>query len=90
MSPAEQKVPTFIRNEFFYAFARLCMVGGTLIGLPVTGFLLSRVVSTADDIRTQVQQQNVALTVLSSEVKFRFATMDDHEHRLRRLELGAR
>jgi cell division protein FtsX len=86
----EQKVPAIIRNEFFYAFARLCMVGATLVGLPVAAWMLNRVVTTADDIRAQVQAQNVALTVLANEVRFRFATVEDHEHRIRRLELGAR
>lgn len=89
MTPAENKIPTIIRNEFFYAFARLCMIAATVIGLPIAGFLLTRVVNTADEIRTQVQAQNVALILLTAEVKFRFANVEDHEHRLRKLELGA-
>lgn len=89
MSPAENKVPSIIRNEVFYAFARLCMVIATLVGLPVAGFMLTRVVVTADEIRDQLQRQNLALMLLTNEVKFRFANVEDHEQRLRKLELGA-
>lgn len=88
MTPAEHKIPAIIRNEFFYAAARLCMIGVAVVGMPVATFFLSRVVTTADEIRAQVQQQNIALILLTSEVKFRFANVDDHEQRLRRLELA--
>jgi len=94
MTPAEEKIPGIIRNEFFYAFARVCMVVSTLIGLPVATWMLQRVVSTADDIRAQLQTQSTALMLLNNEVKFHFANVDDHDHdheiRLRRLELGSR
>lgn len=89
MTSAENKVPSIIRNEVFYAFARVCMVAASLIGMPVAGFLLSRVVSTADDIREQVQKQNTALLLLSAEVKYRFGSVEDHESRIRKLELGS-
>lgn len=85
----ESKVPAIIRNEVFYAFARLCMVAVATIGVPVAGFFLARVVATGDEIRAQLQAQNVSLLLLSNEVKFRFTSVDDHEHRLRRLELGS-
>lgn len=89
MTSAEHKVPAIIRNEVFYAFARLCIVFLTVIGVPVGGFMLTRVVTAADDIRAQLQTQNTALILLTAEVKFRFANLEDHEHRLRKLELGA-
>lgn len=89
MTPAEHKIPGIIRNEFFYAFARLCMVAVMVIGVPVASFFLNRVITTIDEIRAQVQQQNIAIILLTSEVKFRFANVEDHEHRLRKLELGA-
>lgn len=82
MSPAEHKIPGIIRNEFFYAFARLCMIAS----VPLLGFVLSK----ADDIASTVAKQNVALQLLTQEVHFRFANVDDHEQRLRRLEIGSR
>lgn len=82
MTPeAEQKVPRIIRNEFFYAFARLCMVAT----VPLLGFVLSK----ANDIADTVAKQNVALQLISQEVHYRFVQVDDHEQRLRRLELGS-
>lgn len=81
MTPAEHKIPAIIRNEFFYAFARLCMVAA----IPLMGFLLSK----ANDIAETVSKQNVALQLLSQEVHYRFTNLDDHEQRIRRIELGA-
>lgn len=85
----ESKVPAIIRNEFFYAFARLCMIVVATIGVPIAGFILARVVATGDEIHAQLQAQNVSLLLLSSEVKFRFTAIDDHEHRIRRIEMGS-
>lgn len=82
----ESKVPTIVRNEMFYAFARVCMVLTTVVGVPALGFTLNRVVDAADKISDQLQKQNVAIILLSSEVKFRFSSLDDHESRLRKLE----
>lgn len=89
MTNAEEKIPAFIRNEFFYAFARLCMIVVTVVGLPAAGYVGNRIITQNDAIREQVQQQNIALILLTSEVKFRFANVEDHEHRLRKLELGS-
>lgn len=86
MTSAENRVPVIIRNEIFYAFARVCMVLASLIGMPTAGFMLSRVIATADDIRDQVQKQNTALLLLSAEVKYHYGSVDDHEQRLRKLE----
>ena len=90
MTPNEQKIPAAVRNEFFYLFARLCMVFATVVGLPVATWMLNRVIATGDDIRVQLQAQNVSLQLLTSEVKYRSATTEDHERRLRRLEFGSR
>lgn len=77
---AEQKIPRIVKNEFFYLFARLCMIAT----VPLLGFVLSK----ANDIAETVAKQNVALQLMTQEVHFRFTHLDDHEQRLRRLELG--
>lgn len=82
MNSAEDKIPRVVRNEFFYLFARLCMIAA----IPLLGFVLSR----ANDIADTVAKQNVALQLITQEVRFRFTNLDDHEQRLRRLELGSR
>lgn len=83
MTSLDDKVPRIIRNEAFYAFARLCMV----CSLPLIGFFGTRLVSAADEIRDQVAKQNLALQLLAVEVKYRFTSVEDHEQRLRKLEL---
>lgn len=83
---AEEKIPVVIRNEFFYAFARVCMIVATLLGLPFATFLMNRVIAKADEISDQVAKQNVTLQIMSSEVKYRFDSVTDHENRLRALE----
>ena len=83
-------VPRIIHNEWFYALARLCMVAATLIGLPVAGALLSRVVGQADAMAHQVQEQGVSIRLLNATVSEKlnsnFSTLTDHELRLRALE----
>lgn len=79
---AEEKIPRVVRNEFFYLFARLCMIAA----IPLMGFLLSK----ANDIADTVSKQNVALLLITQKVEFRLTNLDDHEQRLRRLELGSR
>jgi hypothetical protein len=83
-------VPRIIHNEWFYAFARLCMVAATLIGLPTAAAMLSRVVSQADAMAHQVQEQGVSIRLLNATVSEKlnsnFATVTDHELRLRALE----
>lgn len=81
----ESKVPTIIRNEAFYAFARLCMVAA----LPLISFFGVRLVSAADEMRDQVAKQNIAIILLTSKVEYRFTSIEDHESRLRKLEIGS-
>lgn len=78
MGTSEDKIPRIVRNEFFYAFARLCMIAA----VPLLGFLLAK----ANDIADTVAKQNVAMQLLTQEVRFRFAHLEDHEQRLRNLE----
>lgn len=86
----EDKIPTVVRNEWFYLFSRICMVLGTTIGIPFCGFMMSRVVTKADEIAAIQQEQTIQLRVISAEVKLRFENdgrnIGDHELRLRALE----
>lgn len=82
MTRADDKIPHLVKNEFFYLFARLCMIAA----IPLMGFVLSK----ANDIAKNVAEQNIALQLMTQEVHYRFAHLDDHEQRLRRLELGSR
>lgn len=82
MTSLDDKVPRIVRNEAFYAFARVCMI----LSLPLGGYIGNRVISAADEIRDQVAKQNVALQLLSVEVKYRIGSVEDHEQRLRKLE----
>lgn len=83
-------VPRILHNERFYAIARISMIVASVVGLPIAGGLLTRIVSQADAITSQVQEQNVALKILSVTVSEKlnsnFTTLTDHELRLRALE----
>lgn len=83
-------VPRIVKNETFYFFARVCMIAASLVGLPVAGYLLTRVIGQADAITLQLSEQNVSVKVLSATVNDRlsnnFQTLSDHELRLRALE----
>lgn len=82
MASIDDKVPRIVRNEAFYAFARVCMV----TSLPLMAFIGHRIISAADEIRDQVAKQNLALQLLAVEVKYRVGSVEDHEQRLRKLE----
>lgn len=83
-------VPRIVRNETFYAFARISMIVLSVVGAPVGGYLLSRVISQSDAMTLKIEEQNVAVKVLSATVSDRLsnnlATLSDHELRLRSLE----
>jgi hypothetical protein len=89
---AEDYVPKIARNEMFYFIARASTLAATLIGLPLAGFMLSRVVSQADALQLSVTQQNVEIRVLSATLKSQLDNdvkqLTDHELRLRALERG--
>jgi len=86
MPLSESKIPAVVKNEFFYLFARVCMIIAATVGMPIAGFMLSRVVAKADEISEQVAKQNMSLQLISSEMKFRFDSVNDHEQRIRSLE----
>lgn len=83
-------VPKVVRNEMFYAFARVCMIVATMVGLPLAGWMMNRIMLQVDDTSKAVVQQNVAVQVLTATVNDKlnsnFTTLTDHELRLRALE----
>lgn len=90
MTLHDDKVPRVVKNEWFYLLARVATLFLTVVGLPAGGWMLSRAVASADEIRAQLTEQNITLRLLSSEVKIRFdndgKNITDHEIRLRSLE----
>lgn len=69
----------------------------TLIGLPIAGFMLERVVTRADEISVAVHSHDTKLQLLSAgndDIKDRITgvreTVQDHETRIRSLERGPR
>lgn len=86
----EDYVPKIARNELFYFVARASTLIATLIGLPVAGWMLSRVITQADALAATVTQQNVEIRVLTATVNSRLdsdtKSITDHELRLRQLE----
>jgi hypothetical protein len=88
--PNEDAIPRAVKNEWFYLIARFCMIIAAVIGMPVCGFMMSRVIAKADQISDQLQDQIVTTRMLSAEVRFRFdgdsKTLSDHEMRMRALE----
>lgn len=87
---ADDKIPKAVKNEWFYLVARMSTLAVTFVGIPVLGFMLNRAVASADEIRTQLTEQNLTLRLLGSEMKLRFdndgKNLTDHEIRLRSLE----
>lgn len=83
-------VPKLARNELFYFIARASTLVATFIGLPLAGWMLSRAVSQADILNSQVTQQNIEIRVLSATIRDRFDNdlkqLSDHELRIRALE----
>lgn len=81
-------VPRAVRNETFYLIARLCMILGSTIGIPMAGYMLSSVISKANEIAATQQEQTITLRVLSATMAQRLdmidKTMNDHELRLRK------
>lgn len=90
MTSIDEKVPRAVRNEMFYFIARACSILVMTIGVPVTGFMLSRAVASADELAKLVSLQSVQIQLLSSEVRIRLdndnKTISDHELRLRSME----
>lgn len=86
--------PRIIRNEWFYFIARASMLAASAIGLPVAGYMLLRVINTGDAIAASVNSQAGKIDLLTQQMnmQFRFdaSKLDDHESRLRAVELGKR
>jgi len=79
-------VPSLARNELFYFIARICMIAG----LPIAGFVGTRLISQADALQNAVAEQNISIKVLSATVNGKLdanlTQLTDHELRLRTLE----
>lgn len=90
MPNSDDKVPAIVRNEWFYLIARFCMIAVATVGIPTVGFMLSRAIATADEIRAAVTEQNISIRLLSAEMRLRLENdgknITDHELRLRQLE----
>lgn len=86
----DKLVPKAVRNEIFYFIARFSMIVANLVGLPIAGWLLIRIVTQADNLQATVLEQTVTLRVLNSTVKDKLEAnvqqLSDHELRIRALE----
>lgn len=87
---SDMQPPRIVRNEWFYFVARACMIGASLIGLPLASWTLNRIVAQADTITSQVATQNLTLQLLKDRVDLKISgieqILNDHELRLRRAE----
>jgi hypothetical protein len=85
-------IPRIVKNETFFLFARVCMIVASTVGLPIAGFMLSRVVAKADDIEALVRNQGIEIRVISETIKLKdennSKSVTDHELRIRQLERG--
>lgn len=86
----EDYVPKIARNELFYFVARASTLIASGIGLPIAGWMLTRVITQADALNASQIQQNIELKVLSSRIEDRLSSdlrqLSDHELRLRAVE----
>jgi len=82
----ERKIPVAVRNEFFYLFARLCMIFVTVIGVPFGTWMLSRVIAKADEISAQVSELRNFTGIVSYRLERDSKELSDHEIRIRGLE----
>lgn len=73
-------------NELMAWGFRAIIALATLIGLPVAGALLSRVISTIDGIAAESQTHTIQLNTVGTKLDFLTGISNDHEIRLRQLE----
>lgn len=73
-------------NELMAWSFRAIIAFATLIGLPIAGALLSRVVSTVDGIAYESQTHTIQLNTVGTKLDFLTGISNDHETRLRQLE----
>ncbi len=97
MSEQDSAFNRMFDQRWFVNVARSAMLAASLIGLPVAGFYLMRLVSKADAITATVEQSAVKLELLEQSVRLTFdqrrreidalgLRVNDHETRLRSLE----
>lgn len=89
----DNAVPKIARNEMFYFIARGCMIFATVVGMPMAGWMLSRVTGQIDKIEQSQFEQTITLRVLSATLNEKLEggikTLSDHELRIRGLERGS-
>lgn len=78
--------PGTTANELMAWGFRVIVGVGVLIGLPLAGAMLNRVLHTADQIAAQVQEHNTKLEVIGDRITGVRETLQDHEQRLRVIE----
>lgn len=73
-------------NEIMAWGFRAIIAIATLIGLPLAGAMLSRVIATADHISEETQLHTIQLNTVGTKLDFLTGISNDHEIRLRQLE----
>jgi hypothetical protein len=86
-----------VDSRMFITFARVLMIIASTIGLPIAGWMLSRVIERADKIVEKVDSTHTNLQLLDQGMKFSFermkseldrlnTTVTDHDGRIRNIE----
>ena len=87
----------WVQSSGLTLFARLLMIFASLVALPIAGWMLQRVVTTADEISAKVGVQGTKIELLDQTVKYGFDAakgditgirmqLTDHEGRIRVIE----
>ncbi len=87
----------WVQSSGLTLFARLLMIFASLVALPIAGWMLQRVVTTADEISAKVGAQGTKIELLDQTVKYGFDAakgditgirmqLTDHEGRIRVIE----
>lgn len=86
-----------VDSRMFITFARMLMIVASAIGLPVAGFMMSRMIDRADKIVEKVEGTHHNLNLLDQSMRFSFErmksdldrlnmTVTDHDGRIRVIE----
>lgn len=90
-------IERLVDNKIFTTVARLAMLFASMIALPVAGFMLVRIINSADSISASVNSQATDLKLIKQEITSGFdrtnselnrmqLQITDHEGRIRALE----
>lgn len=97
----EPIVEKIARNATFTTINRIIVMAVSTVGLPIVGFLLTQLITAANNISAKVDVTSVQLQLLQQKVEFGFDTtktdivgikgqLNDHETRIRNIERGPR